>query len=93
METTPNKMDYFEKYDILRIDEESADALNDDPDMYQVYGYNDRTGMYNIGSGSFVHQSDVTQYAISEDGILYIGYEELEVVYKLYAGFKKLVPK
>jgi len=76
-------MDYFEKYDIPRIDEDNADVLSDDPLMHQVYGYDERTGMYCIGSGSFVHQSDVTQYAISqEDGIMYIGFEELNVVYK-----------
>jgi hypothetical protein len=76
-------MDYFEKYDIPRSDVEDGDALSDDPQLYQVYGYNERTGMFCIGSGSFVHQSDVTHYAISEqDGIMYIGYEELKVIYK-----------
>ena len=89
-EATTNKMsdefnlvDYFEKYDIPRSDVTDGEMLSDDPLMFQVYGYNDRTGMFCIGSGSFIHQSDVTEYAISdEDGIMYIAYEELNVVYK-----------
>jgi len=74
---------FLREYNVLRSDEEDCDALSDDPQLYQVYGYNERTGMFCIGSGSFVHQSDVTYYAISkQDGLLYIAHEELDVVYR-----------
>jgi hypothetical protein len=46
--------------------------LSEDPDLCEVYAYNERTGMYCVGSGEFVHQSDVLQYAIADDGIMYI---------------------